>query len=187
MYSSFLFSLLPFRCPLGLKPFSGLSGPGRCPGAAPMGRTAGRHSRGAAAPAGAAGPARPRAQPRGHGGIRRRSAAQAEGIAERRADFVRPQLDEAKEEVAELEEYCAALTVTTTSGALVPQATTVRPMINGEIPIRRDADTAPRIRKSAPKLKPTRPAINRSDGNRRSKRDTFRCYSSTTICRLHLY
>ena len=32
-----------------------------------------------------------------------RSAAQAEGIAERRADFVRPQLDEAKEEVAELE------------------------------------------------------------------------------------
>ena len=32
-----------------------------------------------------------------------RSAAQAAGIAERRADFVRPQLDEAREEVAELE------------------------------------------------------------------------------------
>jgi hypothetical protein len=44
----------------------------------------------------------------------------------------------------------AALTLTASSGELVPQAMTVSPTTRGGIPKRREIDTAPRMNASAP-------------------------------------
>ncbi|MNY72538.1 hypothetical protein D3C86_2111180 [compost metagenome] len=53
----------------------------------------------------------------------------------------------------------AACTLTAVSGALVPKATTVRPMISGGMPNCAARRAAPRTSTSAPATSSTRPAI----------------------------
>jgi len=54
----------------------------------------------------------------------------------------------------------AAMIPVTSSGALVPKETTVRPITNGLIPSARAADAAPRTSNSAPATSKARPASN---------------------------
>ncbi len=51
-----------------------------------------------------------------------------------------------------------ARTLTASSGALVPKATTVRPITNGEMPKAEARREAPRTRASAPTTRKTAPA-----------------------------
>ena len=55
----------------------------------------------------------------------------------------------------------AAPTDTATSGALVPKATTVRPITSGEMPHDSAMREAPRTKASAPAMRAMRPRTNR--------------------------
>ena len=56
----------------------------------------------------------------------------------------------------------AASSEMTSSGADVPKATMVNPMMSGEMPMRRASPTAPFTRKSPPTTRPTSPSRNRN-------------------------
>ena len=55
--------------------------------------------------------------------------------------------------------FSEAWMLTAVSGALVPNATTVKPMISGEMPKRAASLEAPRTNASAPATSSTRPPI----------------------------